>query len=58
MLRAGHDRSDASYQRVRRLMEESIPGDRAGFGAALDGGDIRIVHQEGLFLLRRSASGN
>lgn len=55
MLRAGHDRSDATYQKVRRLMEDSIPGDRAGFSAALDGDDIRIVHQEGLFVLRKGA---
>lgn len=55
MLRAGHDRSDLGYQAVRRLMEESIPGDRAGFSAAIEGDDIRIVHQEGLFLLRRGA---
>lgn len=58
MLRAGHDRSDAGYHTVRRLVEESIPGDRAGFGASIDGDDIRIVHQEGLFLLRRSAAGD
>jgi ubiquinone/menaquinone biosynthesis C-methylase UbiE len=55
MLRAGHDRSDPGYQTVRRLIEEAIPGDRAGFNAAIEGDDIRIVHQEGLFLLRRSA---
>jgi len=58
MLRAGHDRSDPGYQTVRWLMEESIPGDRAGFDAAIEGDDIRIVHQEGLFLLRNSASGD
>jgi ubiquinone/menaquinone biosynthesis C-methylase UbiE len=56
MLRAGHDGSDASYRAVRRLMEESIPGDRAGFRAAADGGDLKIVHQEGMFLLRSQAA--
>jgi len=53
MLRAGHDRSSAAYQAVRRLMEDSIPGDRAAFGVTVDGEDLRIVHQEGMFLLRR-----
>ena len=52
MLRAGHDRSGSTYQTVRRLMKESIPGDRAGFGVAADGDDLRIVHQEGMFLLQ------
>lgn len=55
MLRAGHDRSDPSYQSVRRLVEEAIPGDRAGFSASIDGDDLRIVHLEGLFLLRKAA---
>ncbi len=55
MLRAGHDRSSAGYQTVRRLMEESIPGDRAGFGVTIDSDGLRIVHQEGMFLLRISA---
>jgi len=55
MLRAGHDRSSAGYRAVRRLMEESIPGDRAAFGVTVDGEDLRIVHQEGMFLLRRKA---
>lgn len=53
MLRAGHDRSDAGYQTVRRLIEDSIGGDRAGFRATIEGDDVRIVHQEGLFLLRK-----
>ncbi len=53
MLRAGHDRSDASYKEVRRLLEESIADDRAGFGVSIDGDDLRIVHQEGMFLLGR-----
>jgi ubiquinone/menaquinone biosynthesis C-methylase UbiE len=58
MLRAGHDRSDAAYQKVRRMMESSIPGDRAAFGVTIDGDDLRIVHREGLFLLGRKAAEN
>ena len=57
MLRAGHDRSSAGYQTVRRLMEDSMPGDRAAFGVTVDGEDLRIVHQEGMFLLRRAGGG-
>lgn len=57
MLRAGHDQFDPSYQTVRRLVEDSIPGDRAGFNATVEGEDIRIVHQEGLFLLRKGLPG-
>jgi ubiquinone/menaquinone biosynthesis C-methylase UbiE len=53
MRRAGHNGSDASYQNVRRMLEESIPGDRAGFGATVEGDDLTIVHQEGMFLLRK-----
>jgi hypothetical protein len=35
------------------LLEDSIAGDRAGFSAQLQGNDIRIVHNEGMFLLTR-----
>lgn len=58
MLRAGHRRSDASYRAVRAALEESMPGDLAGFGVTRDGDDLRIVHQEGMFLLRTSVPGN
>jgi hypothetical protein len=34
-------------------MEESIPGDKAGFSARVDGDDIQIIHNEGMFLARR-----
>jgi hypothetical protein len=34
-------------------MEESMPGDKAGFSARADGDDIQIVHNEGMFLARR-----
>jgi hypothetical protein len=36
-------------------MEESIPGDKAGFSARVDGDDIWIIHNEGMFLVRRQA---
>jgi ubiquinone/menaquinone biosynthesis C-methylase UbiE len=56
MLRAGHHPSHASFVAVRRALEDSMPGDRAGFAARRAGDDIAIVHQEGLFLLaKRSA---
>jgi ubiquinone/menaquinone biosynthesis C-methylase UbiE len=51
MARAGHRLSDASYLAVRRTLEESMAGDRAGFAARAAGDDIIIIHQEGLFLL-------
>jgi SAM-dependent methyltransferase len=53
MLRAGHQASDASYLAVRRALEESMAEDRAGFAARPAGDDIRIIHQEGLFLLAK-----
>ncbi len=53
MLRAGLEPGHARYQEARKLLEESIPGDRAGFLPQLEGDDIRIVHNEGMFLLRR-----
>jgi hypothetical protein len=34
-------------------MEESMLGDKAGFSARLDGDDIQIIHNEGMFLARR-----
>ena len=56
MIRAGHRLSDASYLAVRRAMEGSMPGDRAGFAPRLAGDDITILHQEGLFLLAKWAA--
>jgi ubiquinone/menaquinone biosynthesis C-methylase UbiE len=53
MQRAGHNLGTAGYREVRRVLERSIPGDRAGFSAAIEGDDIGIVHQEGLFLVRK-----
>ncbi len=53
MLRAGLEPTHKRYLEARRLMEGSIPGDRAGFSPQLDGEDIRMVHNEGMFLLIR-----
>jgi ubiquinone/menaquinone biosynthesis C-methylase UbiE len=53
MLRAGLEPPHKRYQEARRLMEDSIPGNLAGFSPQLDGEDIRIVHHEGMFLLTR-----
>jgi ubiquinone/menaquinone biosynthesis C-methylase UbiE len=51
MLRAGLEPSDKRYHEARKLVEESIPGDRAGFAPQLQDGDISIIHNEGIFVL-------
>jgi ubiquinone/menaquinone biosynthesis C-methylase UbiE len=51
--RAGLDPSHRQYQEARRLLEESIRGDRAGFLPEIQGNDISIVHNEGMFVLTR-----
>lgn len=56
MRRAGHNLGDAGDRAVRQAMEESIAGDRAGFAVTREGDDLRIVHQEGMFLLTGSGS--
>jgi ubiquinone/menaquinone biosynthesis C-methylase UbiE len=53
MVRAGSGPGTKRYQETRKLLEESMPGDRGGFSAELQGDDIRIVHNEGMFLLTR-----
>ena len=53
MQRAGLLPGKKRYAETRRQMEESIPGDKAGFSARADGDDIQIVHNEGMFLARR-----
>jgi ubiquinone/menaquinone biosynthesis C-methylase UbiE len=55
MLRAGCKPGQKRYEETRRLMEESLAGDTAGFSAQAEGEDIRIVHNEGMFLLQRVA---
>jgi len=53
MERAGAGLGKKRYLETRREMEESIPGDKAGFSARADGDDIQIIHNEGMFLARR-----
>jgi len=51
MLRAGLEPGHRRYKETRKLLEESIPGDRAGYSAQVQDDDIAIVHHEGMFLL-------
>jgi ubiquinone/menaquinone biosynthesis C-methylase UbiE len=53
MLRAGHATGTKKYIETRKLLEDSMAGDRGGFTAQVLGEDIQIVHNEGLFLLTR-----
>ena len=53
MKRAGVATADQRYNETRKLMEESIAGDLAGFSPKLQGDDILITHNEGIFLLLR-----
>lgn len=55
MQRAGLKPSDKRYLETRKQMEQSMAGDKAGFSVRPDGDDIQIVHNEGMFLLRRAA---
>ena len=51
MLRAGLEPGHKRYKETRKLLEESISGDRAGYSAQVHDDDISIVHHEGMFLL-------
>jgi ubiquinone/menaquinone biosynthesis C-methylase UbiE len=53
MLRAGLEPRHKSYQEARKLIEDSMAGDRAGFSPRPQGTDFLIVHNEGMFLLTR-----
>jgi ubiquinone/menaquinone biosynthesis C-methylase UbiE len=53
MVRAGVNSTSKRYQETRKLLEDSMAGDRAGFSAQVQGDDIQIVHNEGMFLLAR-----
>lgn len=53
MLRAGLDTKHKRYQEARRLLEESIEGDRGGFSPQPQGDDFLITHNEGMFILTR-----
>ncbi|HET9178748.1 MAG TPA: class I SAM-dependent methyltransferase [Terriglobia bacterium] len=55
MLRAGHKPGDKRYLETRRLMEKSAAGDKAGFSPQVQGDDIEITHNEGMFLVARRA---
>ncbi len=55
MLRAGLEPAHKRYRETRTLLEESIPGDRAGFSPQPHGDDLLIGHNEGMFLLARNA---
>jgi ubiquinone/menaquinone biosynthesis C-methylase UbiE len=52
MRRAGLEPRKKRFVETRKQMEESMPGDKAGFCARVDGDDIQIVHTEGMFLAR------
>jgi ubiquinone/menaquinone biosynthesis C-methylase UbiE len=53
MLRGGHAPGTKKYLETRKLLEDSMAGDKAGFAAQSQGEDIQIVHTEGMFLLTR-----
>ncbi len=57
MLRGGHAPGTKRYVETRKLMEDSMAGDRAGFSAQSLGEDIQIIHNEGMFLLTRKTAG-
>ena len=53
MLRGGHAPGTKKYVETRKLMEQSMAGDRSGFSAQAQGDDIQIIHNEGMFLVTR-----
>jgi ubiquinone/menaquinone biosynthesis C-methylase UbiE len=53
MLRAGHPPGDKRYVEARRLIQNSVAGDKAGFSPQVQGDDIEIMHNEGMFLVSR-----
>ncbi|MBI1983428.1 MAG: methyltransferase domain-containing protein [Acidobacteria bacterium] len=55
MLRAGLEPKHKRYQEARKLLEESIEGDRTGFSPQPQGGDFVITHNEGMFILTRKS---
>jgi hypothetical protein len=57
MLRGGHAAGTKRYLETRKLLEDSMEGDRAGFSAQGLGEDIQIVHNEGIFLLGKKVGG-
>jgi ubiquinone/menaquinone biosynthesis C-methylase UbiE len=57
MRRAGSEPGQKRYVETRKLLEDSIPGDRAGLSPQPQGDDIVIVHNEGMFLLQKPVDG-
>ena len=57
MVRGGYPPGTKKYAQTRKLLEDSLAGDRSGFSAQAQGDDIQIVHNEGLFLLARKMVG-
>ena len=57
MLRSGHAPGTKKYLQTRKLLEDSMAGDRAGFSAQAQGEDIQITHNEGMFLLSKRVDG-
>ena len=56
MLRGGHAPGTKKYLETRALMESSMNGDKSGFSAQPDGADIKIVHNEAMFVLTRKSA--
>jgi hypothetical protein len=57
MVRGGQPPGTKRYLETRKLLEESLAGDKAGFSAQVQGEDVQIVHNEGMFLLARTVIG-
>jgi ubiquinone/menaquinone biosynthesis C-methylase UbiE len=51
MLRAGLEPKHKRYQETRKLLEGTMAGDKAGHSPVVQGDDIIVTHNEGLFLL-------
>jgi ubiquinone/menaquinone biosynthesis C-methylase UbiE len=58
MRRAGLAPGQERYLETRKQMEATMSGDKAGFSARVDGDDIQIIHNEGMFLARRLPADN
>jgi ubiquinone/menaquinone biosynthesis C-methylase UbiE len=56
MLRAGHNPGTKRYLETRQLLEESMAGDKGGLSPQLQGEDILITHNEGMFMLQKTAN--
>ena len=56
MLRAGLEPNHKRYLETRKLLEDSMSGDKAGYSPQVQGDDIIIIHNEGMFLLGKAAN--